>query len=162
MVSWNRLVQVRTYVHWRLCVAHSFISQYKLYLVILMLKFIFIRLWIISINITTNKISINITINTRIDIFLFVASRSWHNNRLKFLVVIIIVTDTDVRLLLLLSSFILIHPMYVPITLQSRTLYHTGSEKDKLKLLISSAEDWLYGDGFDSTKQQYGKYVLDC
>ena len=51
--------------------------------------------------------------------------------------------------------------MYVLITLQSRTLYHTGSEKDKLKLLISSAEDWLYGDGFDSTKQQYGKYALD-
>ena len=157
MVSWNRLVQVRTYVYWRLCLAHSFISQLEECLVISLLKFLFIRLWIMSINIT-----INIRIDTRIDIFLFVASSSWHNNRLKFLVVIIIVTDTDVRLLLLLSSFILIHPMYVPITLQSRTLYHTGSEKDKLKLLISSAEDWLYGDGFDSTKQQYGKYVLDC
>ena len=35
----------------------------------------------------------------------------------------------------------------------------TGAEKEKLKSLITSAEDWLYGDGFDSTKQQYGKYI---
>ena len=34
----------------------------------------------------------------------------------------------------------------------------TGPEKDKLKDMISSAEDWLYGDGFDSTKHQYGTF----
>jgi hypothetical protein len=32
-----------------------------------------------------------------------------------------------------------------------------GAEKDKLKAMITSAEDWLYTDGFDSTKQQYGE-----
>ena len=36
-------------------------------------------------------------------------------------------------------------------------LFFIADQKDKLKSLITSAEDWLYGDGFDSTKQQYGK-----
>jgi len=32
-------------------------------------------------------------------------------------------------------------------------------EKDNLKTLLTSAEDWLYGDGFDSTKQQYTRKI---
>jgi hypothetical protein len=31
--------------------------------------------------------------------------------------------------------------------------YGSNEDKDQLKALMNSAEDWLYGDGFDSTKQ---------
>lgn len=37
--------------------------------------------------------------------------------------------------------------------------YGSAKEKDQLKALLSSAEDWLYGDGFDSTKQQYTRKI---
>jgi heat shock protein 4 len=33
--------------------------------------------------------------------------------------------------------------------------YSKKDEKDRLQELMVQAEDWLYGDGFDSTKQQY-------
>ena len=32
-----------------------------------------------------------------------------------------------------------------------------GADKEKLKNMMSAAEEWLYNDGFDSTKQQYSK-----
>eukprot|EP00596_Hydrurales_sp_CCMP1899_P006786 CAMPEP_0119049910 /NCGR_PEP_ID=MMETSP1177-20130426/67155_1 /TAXON_ID=2985 /ORGANISM="Ochromonas sp, Strain CCMP1899" /LENGTH=686 /DNA_ID=CAMNT_0007027707 /DNA_START=174 /DNA_END=2231 /DNA_ORIENTATION=- len=34
-------------------------------------------------------------------------------------------------------------------------LYSSSNEKEKLKNLMNEAEGWLYGAGFDSTKQQY-------
>jgi hypothetical protein len=34
-------------------------------------------------------------------------------------------------------------------------LYSSPNEKEKLKILMNDAEGWLYGAGFDSTKQQY-------
>lgn len=37
--------------------------------------------------------------------------------------------------------------------------YGSAAEKDKLKQLLTAAEDWLYGDGFDSTKAQYTKEI---
>lgn len=37
--------------------------------------------------------------------------------------------------------------------------YSTGSERDKLKHLMNDAEEWLYGSGFDSTKQQYERKI---
>lgn len=39
--------------------------------------------------------------------------------------------------------------------------YATSKEKDELKALLTTAEDWLYGDGFDSTKQQYTRRIDD-
>lgn len=30
-------------------------------------------------------------------------------------------------------------------------------DKDKLKNMMNDAEEWLYGDGFDSTKKQYSQ-----
>ncbi len=33
--------------------------------------------------------------------------------------------------------------------------YHTQEEKQKLSTLLTDAEDWLYGDGFESTKGKY-------
>ena len=37
--------------------------------------------------------------------------------------------------------------------------YGSAKEKDSLKALLTDAEDWLYGDGFDSTKQQYTRKI---
>jgi heat shock protein 4 len=37
--------------------------------------------------------------------------------------------------------------------------YGSAKEKDTLKALLTSAEDWLYGDGFDSTKAQYTRKI---
>jgi heat shock 70kDa protein 4 len=37
--------------------------------------------------------------------------------------------------------------------------FGSASEKDSLKALLTTAEDWLYGDGFDSTKQQYTRKI---
>jgi heat shock protein 4 len=37
--------------------------------------------------------------------------------------------------------------------------YGAPKEKDSLKALLTSAEDWLYGDGFDSTKSLYTKKI---
>jgi len=37
--------------------------------------------------------------------------------------------------------------------------YGSPQEKEKLKSLLLDAEDWLYGDGFDSTKQQYTRKI---
>lgn len=37
--------------------------------------------------------------------------------------------------------------------------YCTNSEKQQLVAAMDSAEEWLYGDGFESTKQQYTKKI---
>lgn len=37
--------------------------------------------------------------------------------------------------------------------------YGSANEKEQLKGLLTTAEDWLYGDGFDSTKQQYTRKI---
>jgi len=37
--------------------------------------------------------------------------------------------------------------------------YSLKDEKDKLKLLLTESEDWLYGDGFDSTKSEYTRKI---
>lgn len=37
--------------------------------------------------------------------------------------------------------------------------YVLPADKDSFKNLIMEAEDWLYGDGFDSTKQEYGRRI---
>lgn len=37
--------------------------------------------------------------------------------------------------------------------------YASSAEKDALKKLMNEAEDWLYNDGFDSTKQLYTKKI---
>jgi len=37
--------------------------------------------------------------------------------------------------------------------------YGAPKEKEQLKALLTSAEDWLYGDGFESTKSQYAKKI---
>jgi len=37
--------------------------------------------------------------------------------------------------------------------------YITAGEKDELSKKLGSAEDWLYGDGYDSTKQEYGRQL---
>jgi len=37
--------------------------------------------------------------------------------------------------------------------------YGSAAEKEQLKGLLTVAEDWLYGDGFDSTKQQYTREI---
>lgn len=39
--------------------------------------------------------------------------------------------------------------------------FATSSEKDKLKSLMTDAEDWLYNEGFDSTKQEYERKIGD-
>mmetsp|Transcript_38926 Transcript_38926/g.67368 ORF Transcript_38926/g.67368 Transcript_38926/m.67368 type:complete len:786 (-) Transcript_38926:303-2660(-) len=41
----------------------------------------------------------------------------------------------------------------------SLSTYGSAAEKDKLKALLTTAEDWLYGDGFDSTKAQYTREI---
>lgn len=35
----------------------------------------------------------------------------------------------------------------------------TDSDKDSLKSLMNDAEEWLYGDGFDSTKNKYSQRI---
>lgn len=37
--------------------------------------------------------------------------------------------------------------------------YSNKDEKDKLKSLLTESEDWLYGDGFDSTKSEYTRKI---
>lgn len=37
--------------------------------------------------------------------------------------------------------------------------YSTSQERDKLKALMNAAEDWLYGDGFETTKQEYARKI---
>ena len=37
--------------------------------------------------------------------------------------------------------------------------YSSPAEKAQLKALMDGAEDWLYNDGFDSTKQMYAKKI---
>lgn len=37
--------------------------------------------------------------------------------------------------------------------------YSSKDEKDKLKSLLTESEDWLYGDGFDSTKSEYTRKI---
>lgn len=37
--------------------------------------------------------------------------------------------------------------------------YCSSSEKDKLSSMLTDAEDWLYNDGFESTKQQYARKI---
>lgn len=37
--------------------------------------------------------------------------------------------------------------------------YSSSEEKSNFKALLTSAEDWLYGDGFDSTKQMYVRKI---
>lgn len=39
--------------------------------------------------------------------------------------------------------------------------YSTSSERDSLNKLLNEAEDWLYGDGFESTKQNYSRKIDD-
>jgi len=39
--------------------------------------------------------------------------------------------------------------------------YGTDIEKNHMQTKMTEAEDWLYGDGFDSTKQQYAKKIED-
>jgi heat shock 70kDa protein 4 len=39
--------------------------------------------------------------------------------------------------------------------------YASPQEKDKLQHALTDAEDWLYNDGFDSTKQQYARKIDD-
>ena len=39
--------------------------------------------------------------------------------------------------------------------------YATSAEKDGLRSQMTAAEDWLYGDGFDSTKQNYVRRIED-
>jgi len=41
----------------------------------------------------------------------------------------------------------------------SLSKYGSPAEKDELKGLLTTAEDWLYGDGFDSTKTQYAREI---
>lgn len=37
--------------------------------------------------------------------------------------------------------------------------YGTKDEKDKLKALMNSAEDWLYNEGYETTKQEYVRKI---
>jgi heat shock protein 4 len=37
--------------------------------------------------------------------------------------------------------------------------FATSAERDTLKKLMNDAEEWLYGDGFDSTKQMYARKI---
>ena len=37
--------------------------------------------------------------------------------------------------------------------------YGTDAERAQLSSKMGEAEDWLYGDGFDSTKQAYAKVL---
>lgn len=37
--------------------------------------------------------------------------------------------------------------------------YITAAEKDEMSQKLNTAEDWLYGDGFDSSKQEYGRQL---
>lgn len=37
--------------------------------------------------------------------------------------------------------------------------FATSGDKDKLKALMTAAEDWLYGDGFEATKGEYSRKI---
>lgn len=39
--------------------------------------------------------------------------------------------------------------------------YANSKEKDSLKSAMNAAEDWLYNEGFDSTKQEYSRRIED-
>mmetsp|Transcript_21820 Transcript_21820/g.19880 ORF Transcript_21820/g.19880 Transcript_21820/m.19880 type:complete len:794 (+) Transcript_21820:57-2438(+) len=42
---------------------------------------------------------------------------------------------------------------------QSLKIYSTSSERETFHNKLNDAEEWLYGDGFESTKQQYQRYL---
>jgi hypothetical protein len=73
----------------------------------------------------------------------------------------------DVNICMLIYKYVNIYSMRDKLDGNLKRFIADG-DKDKLKNMMNDAEEWLYGDGFDSTKKQYSQvdtcqmYVYVC